>query len=193
MLGTSQPWGPTMPATVTEDAGGCWTLRIDYNTNHWQEQRYCPSGTRLLDVGERIFQSFDFGVAHVSDTNVITCDPPGEAIRLDARPGDVWRQSCIGRNTSGDTNVASAGTNTFVGIEQLHIDGKTVPALHYRQRRTLSGDQKGTEDTHVWFGVSDAMVLRSTHDTHVTSPSPIGDVTYVERGEFQLTSRNPRR
>ena len=193
ILGTSQQWGPRMPATVVHEAGDCWTLRIDYNTNHWQEQRYCPSGRRLLDLGERIFQSFDFGVAHVSDTNVITCNPPGEAIRVDAQPGDTWRQSCTGRSAGGDTKVTSSGTNTFVGIEQLRIEGETVPALHYRQRRTLSGDQKGREDTHIWFGVLDGMVLRSTHDTRVTSPSPVGDVDYVEQGEFQLTSRKPRR
>ncbi len=192
-LGTSQQWGPSMPATVVDGGGGCWTLRIDFNTHHWQEQRYCPSGRRLLDPSERVFQSFDLGVAHVSDTTFITCDPPSEAIRLDAQPGDSWPASCTGRNADGSTTVRSTGTNTFVDIEQLRIGGETVPALHYRQRRTLSGDQKGSDDTHLWFGVLDGMVLRSTHDTRATSPSPVGDVEYVERGEFELTSRKPRR
>jgi hypothetical protein len=193
LLGTSQQWGPTMPVTVTHDTGKCWALRIDYNTNHSQTQQYCPSGTQLLDLGERIYQSFDFGVARVSDTNVITCKPPGQVIRVDAQPGDSWRQSCNGRGTGQGTKFRSAGTNTFVGIEKLRIDGKTVPALHYRQRRTLSGDQTGTEDTNSWFAIGDAMLLRSTHDTHVTSSSPIGNVTYTERGQFQLASRTPRR
>jgi hypothetical protein len=193
ILGTSQQWGPSMPGTVVEQAGDCWTLRIDYNTNHWQEQRYCASRRGLLDLGQRIFQSFDFGVTQVGDTNVITCDPPGETIRVDAEPGDWWRQSCTGHNADGDTKVTSTGTNRFLGIEKLRIDGETVPALHYRQRRTLSGDQEGSEDTHIWFGIVDGMVLRSTHDTRVTSPSPIGDVVYTEQGEFRLTSRKPRR
>jgi hypothetical protein len=192
-LGTSQQWGPTMPATVVHEADGCWTLRIDYNTNHWQEQRYCPSGRRLLDPGERVFQSFDLGLAHVGDTTFIACDPPAEAIRVDAQPGESWPVSCTGRNADGSTTVTSTGTNTFVGLEQLRIGGETVPALHYRQRRKLSGDQNGSDDTHLWFGVLDGMVLRSTHDTRVTSPSPVGDVDYVEKGVFRLTSRKPRR
>ena len=48
---TEQQWGPTMPATVTHRANGCWSLRIDYSTNHWQDQRYCPDQGTLLDVG----------------------------------------------------------------------------------------------------------------------------------------------
>jgi len=191
ILGTAQQWGPTMPATLTTGADGCWTLRIDYSTNHWQEEDYCPSGNRLLDEGGRGYQSFDFGAAKIGDTTVFTCDPPGEVIRVDARPGESWPQSCEGRSQGSGTTVRSAGTNTFVGIEELVIGGRKVPALHYRQRRTLSGDQTGTEDTHSWYAVGDAMLLRATHDTTVRSPSPIGEVTYTEQGEFRLTSLRP--
>ncbi len=193
VLGTTQQWGPTAPATVTRGTGECWALRIAYNTNHWEEQRYCPTRTGLLDLGQRIHQSFDFGVTNVGDTNVITCRPPGEAIRIAAQPGDSWRQSCTGRSGDQKTTVTSAGRNTFVGIEPVPVGGKAVPALHYRQRRTLSGDQTGTEDTELWFALDDGMVLRSTHDARVVSPSPVGDVTFVERGTITLLSRVPRR
>ena len=33
----SQAEGPEMPATVIHHADGCWTFRIDYSTNHWQD------------------------------------------------------------------------------------------------------------------------------------------------------------
>ena len=193
ILGTSQQWGPTVPATVTEDAGDCWTLRLDYSTNHWQEERYCPSGDVLLNVGGRGYQSFDFGAAKIGDTTVFICDPPSQAIRIAAEPGESWTRSCDGRSEGRRTQVTSAGTNTFVDIEQLTIGDEKVASLHYRLQRILSGDQTGTEDINDWYAVTDGLLLRSTRDTRVASPSPIGDVIYTEQGEFQLTSRTPLR
>ena len=192
LLGTSQKWGPTMPATVTRQADDCWSLRIDFSNNHWQEKRYCSSENLLLDVGGRVHQSFDLVATTIGDTTDFTCDPPAEVIRVDAEPGDSWDVSCDGRSEVRNTQVTSTGTTTFVGIEQLEIGGEEVASLHYRDRRDLSGDQTGTEDTHDWFAVTDGLLLRSTHDTRVSSPSPIGDVVYTEEGEFRLTSLTPR-
>lgn len=190
---TEQQWGPTMPATVTHRGNGCWSLRIEYSTNHWQEQRYCPDDTALLDVGGKVFQKFDFTAFSVTDTSVFTCDPPSPVVRVDAVPGAGWSASCTGRSTERDTQVTSAGTNTFVGTEDVEIDGTPVRAFHYRLQRTLSGDQTGTEDTHDWYSATNGLLLRSTRSTRVASPSPIGDVTYTEEGEFHLRSLVPRR
>ena len=190
---TEQQWGPTMPATVARRADGCWSLRIEYSTNHWQEQRYCPDQDSLLDVGGKVFQKFDFVTFAVTDTSVFTCHPPSAVIRVDASPGDSWAASCTGKSTERDTQVTSAGTNTFVGVEDVDVDGETVRAFHYRLQRTLSGDQTGTEDTHDWYSATDGLLLRSTRNTRVASPSPIGDVIYTEQGEFRLVSTQPRR
>lgn len=190
---TEQQWGPTMPATVTHRSNGCWSLRVEYSTNHWQEQRYCPDASTLLDVGGKVFQKFDFGAFSVTDTSVFTCDPPSEVIRVGAAPGDGWAASCTGRSTDRDTEVTSAGTNTFVGVEDVDVGGTTVRAFHYRLQRTLSGDQTGTEDTHDWYASTTGLLVRSTRNTRVASPSPLGDVIYTEQGEFRLTSLTPRR
>lgn len=192
LLNTSQLWGPTIPATVSLRADGCWTLRLNYSTHHTEDQRYCSAGRNLLDEGGTTFQSFDFGAITVTDTTVFTCDPPGDAARILATPGQSWGQSCTGVSTEHGTHVTSAGTNTFIGKENLDIGGTTVPALHYRRQRTLTGDQRGTEDTHYWFSAETGLVLRSSHDTTVASPSPIGDVTYTEVGRFDLDSLTPR-
>jgi hypothetical protein len=190
---TEQQWGPTMPATVTHRANGCWSLRIDYSTNHWQEKRYCPDQGTLLEVGGTVSQKFDFVAFAVTDTSLFSCDPPSAAIRLDAQSGDQWPASCTGKSAERDTQVASTGTNTFVGREEIDIGGTKVPALHYRLQRTLSGDQTGTEDAHEWYAAADGLLLRATHDTRVASPSPLGDVVYTEQGEFHLASTRPRR
>ncbi|MEZ5169807.1 MAG: hypothetical protein R3A49_03570 [Acidimicrobiia bacterium] len=191
LLGTNQEWGPTIPATVTRETDGCWSFRIDFSTNHWQVKKYCPSGDQLLDLGGPLHQSFDLVAAHVGDTTEFTCDPPIQVIRVNAEPGESWDASCDGGSEGRGTQVTAAGTNTFVGIEQIEIGGEEVASLHYREYRELSGDQTGTEDTHEWFDVADGLLLRSTHDTRVASPSPIGDIIYTEEGEFRLTSRTP--
>ncbi len=193
LLDTTQEWGPTMPASVTQDEDGCWTWRVEYNTNHWQEQDLCPDDNRLLETGGTSMQSFDFGAFTTADTVAAVCDPPGEAIRADAEPGDTWSQSCVGRNEERDTEVVTAGTNEFVGVEEIQIGSETVAALHYQILRTLSGDQTGSESTERWYSVTDGMLLRVTSDITVHTPSPLGDVTFTQNGEFELESLTPSR
>lgn len=193
ILGTTQQWGPTMPATVTRQDDGCWTLRIDFSTNHWSEDRYCPAGERLLGPGSRGYQGFDFGAAVIGETSVFTCEPPTEVIRVAAQPGDSWPASCDGTSESGTTSVTSSGTNTFIGIEELTIGGRRIAALHYREDRQLAGSQNGEGSTDNWYSVTDGMLLQSRRFNTVTSPSPIGDVVYEESGEFTLISLEPSR
>lgn len=193
LLSTGQTWGPRLPGTVTRADDGCWTFRIDYSTNHRQWTDYCPRGRVLEEDGGRTFQSFDFVVSTIDDRNVFVCDPPGEAIRVDAEPGSSWPQSCVGRSPARRTEVTSSGTNTFVGIESVEVEGKAVRAYRYRADRTLSGDQTGAETTETWFRVPDGLPLRATRSVRVESPSPIGAVTYTEEGTYTLTSLAPRR
>lgn len=190
LLDTRQAWGPTMPATVTRGEDGCWSLRVEYSTLHWREFDFCADGRVLEEVGGTIYQGFDFGVV-VGETTEFTCDPPVPVIRLDAHEDDSWDARCGGESVGQKTTVVSEGTNTFVGREQLEVDGEPVDALRYRQVRTLSGAQSGDEETEYWYAERDGMVLRSTHRATVVSPSPLGDVTFNASGSFHLTSLEP--
>jgi hypothetical protein len=192
VLGTSQRWGASLPATVTHD-GECWRLRVDFSTNHWQDWRYCPDRGVLREAGGTTSQRFDFVAFTADDVNVFTCEPPNDVVRGDAEPGDSWAQRCEGRSTTRGTHAVSSGTTTFVGIEEIDVGGERVPAFRYRAERTLSGDQAGTDTSETWFSLRDGMVLRQTRSVHVESPSPLGTVTYTEDGSFTLTSLTPRR
>ena len=192
LLSTSQAWGNPVPGTVTTDDRGCWTIRFDFSTNHTQATTYCPAGRVLQERTGSTSQTFDFVAASVTDVTDFVCDPPGQLIRLDATAGQTWPQSCVGRSPARGTQVTSAGTNTYLGREQLRIGGTTVRALHYRVDRDLSGDQKGTERTELWFHPDTGLTLRETRRVRVASPSPIGDVIYTEEGTFTLTSLVPR-
>lgn len=192
LLATEQHWGPNLPATVTHGEGDCWTFRIEYSTNHWQEITYCPSATMLVEEGGSTFQSFDFVASTVDDLNEFTCDPPNQIIRFDAAEGDTWDQSCAGHSTSRGTDVTSAGPTTFLGIETLAIGDEEVEAYHYLQERTMSGSQTGSEHVDVWFAVSNGLPLQLEKDVAVESPSPIGAVTYTEQGTYTLSSLEPQ-
>lgn len=193
ILGASQEWGPTLPATVLTNGEDCWVFSIEFSTNHTQETTYCPNTHGLEEDGGRTLQRFDFGAFAVDDENVFTCDPRAETIRVDADPGDSWRQSCTGHSASQGTTVTSAGPNTFVGLEQVRVEGELVDAFHYRQDRTLTGDQTGTSQDHIWFATDNALPVKIRRDVRVESPSPLGAITYTERGTFTLESLAARR
>jgi hypothetical protein len=144
-------------------------------------------------LGPRTEQSFDFVATTVSDTEVFDCDPPFDALRLDARPGEHWRVRCSGHSTSLDTEVATRGTYTYVGPAMIRVDGRAVPALHFRTRLRISGDQHGTERMDTWYWARNGLPLELVRDIDVATPSPLGDVTYREQGRMILRSLAPRR
>jgi hypothetical protein len=91
-----------------------------------------------------------------------------------------------------DGTATSSGSWRYVGPESVTIGGEVVDAWHIRQERTISGAQDGIQATDAWFR-DDGLLLRSERDIEVTSPSPIGDVTYTESGSVELTGLEPRR
>ena len=186
----SQDEGPTLPATVVHDGNGCWTFRIDYSTNHWQDWQYCAAEGGLVERGGHTFQRWDFVVSAIENTSTFVCDPPNVVLQPDAKPGTSWRQSCDGDNSNVDGTTLSAGSMRFVGIDRLTIGGKPVAAYHLVQHRTISGAQQGTNDADVWFG-PDGLPLRNRRTIRVDSDSPIGTITYQEDGRFTLTSLEP--
>jgi hypothetical protein len=192
-LSTTQQWGPRLPAVVEQRADDCWTFRIDFNSHHWQQTTYCATKDGLDEHGGRTFQSFDFVVTTIKDTNVFTCDPPGHTIRVDDEIGTTSQQSCDGRSKQRHTQVTAAGTNIYLGREDIAVEGQQVATYHYRSERTLSGDQSGTDNFETWFRVSDGLPIHLVRDTVVKSASPIGDVTYNEQGTYTLAAIEPRR
>jgi hypothetical protein len=193
LLATTQHWGPRIPVTVTQSDDGCWAYRVDYSTHHWQSVRYCAKGHLLQQTGDTSSQTFDFVAFKASDKNDVVCSPPADRIRTDAKPGATWPVTCNGHSESRGTRFRAAGTDTFVGIEQIAIGGELVPAYRYSVDRTLSGSQSGFERYDMWYSVLDGLPVKTNRQVRVKSPSPIGEVTYTENGSFTLTSLTPRR
>jgi hypothetical protein len=187
----SQAEGPEMPATVLRRADGCWTFRIDYSTNHWQEWRYCARDERLVEEGGRTFARWDFVVSAIENTSTFVCDPPNVVLRSDMVPGETWRQSCDGTGTSVGGTTVSSGEIRFVGVEPFDVGDSQVDAFHFVQHRTISGAQRGEANSELWFAPN-GLPLRNQRHIVIDTDSPIGAITYTEDGTFTLTSLEPR-
>ena len=186
----SQAEGPEMPATVIHHADGCWTFRIDYSTNHWQDWSYCAHDGRLVEKGGRTFQRWDFVVSTIENTSTFVCEPPIVVLRPDMVPGETWLQSCAGTNTTVGGTTVSSGDIRFIGVESLDVGGTAVDAFHFVQPRTISGAQRGEENTELWLAPN-GLPLRNQRRVVINSDSPIGTITYTEDGMFSLTSLEP--
>ena len=193
LLSTTQHWGPRIPVTVTEDTNSCWTFRVDYSTHHWQSVRYCAKGRVLQETDETTYQVFDFVAFKAGDTNNVVCSPPIDRVRVDSKPRARWNVACDGRSKSRNTKFRAAGTDTFIGIEKLRVGSELVPVYHYSVERTITGSQTGHERYQMWYSVLDGLPVKTDRQVEVKSPSPIGDVTYVEKGSYALTSLTPQR
>ncbi len=190
---TSEAQGPDIPGTVTQLGGGCWRLRVDYNTNHWQSWDYCPTDGGLAESGGAFFQRLDLVAFDVETSSTYTCEPPADAIREGQEVGDEWNQECRGTSTSADGEVISAGPYRYLGDGELDIGGRPIRALHYRRERELTGGQTGTESGELWFDADTGLPVRNERSIEVRSDSPLGRVTYQETGSFQLVSMTPTR
>lgn len=195
LLGTAQPQGPQLPAIVTTTGDGCFTFTIEYNEHHSQDWYFCEDDGTLVETGGSTTQEFDFVAFQVDNVTLFECDPPGLRVDPDAEPGDSWMQECTGHSDANDTTTVSSGTNTFVGVDDLTVDGETIATLHYRQERTIGGDQSGTTSEDVWFAADSMLPVREERSSRIESPAPapLGSVTYTEEGWWQLADLEPLR
>lgn len=190
---TSEAQGPDIPGTVTHLGGGCWRLRVDYNTNHWQSWDYCPTDGGLAESGGAFFQRLDLVAFDVETSSTYICEPPADAIRAGQEVGDEWAQECHGTSTSAKGEVISSGPYRYLGGDDLDVGGRQVRALHYRRERTLTGGQTGTEAGDLWFDADSGLPVRNERSIEVHSDSPLGQVTYHETGSFHLVTMTPTR
>ena len=189
----SQQQGPEMPATVTHRSDGCWTFRIDYSSQHWQTWIYCPRRGGLVELGGQTFERWDFVFTKYDSTSSFTCSPPSITIRAVMHAGDHWQQACRGKSSGTKGEAVTAGPYTFVGDENVTVGATSVPAYHFRQVRTLTGSQTGTQRADVWFSRANGLPLRNERAVTVHTDTIIGSSTYTEHGEFHLTSLQPER
>lgn len=192
VLSLEQAQGPVMPATVAHDGDECWTLRIDYSDKHWQDWRYCvvDGGVALDESGGTTWQRWDLGVSAIENLTQSRCEGPVLSAAME--PGDRWRQRCELINDRVEGATTSAGPVRFLGVVDLVVGDATVPAYHLERERTLTGAQTGTERSELWLAPN-GLPLRQHRTITLSSPSPLGDITYDEDTDLRLSSLTPGR
>lgn len=186
----TQEEGPQIPATVTLGSDGCWVFRVDYNSSHWQTWNYCSRDGQLVEMGGQSYQHWDFVAFNVDTTTTFTCDPPSITIKATMKVGDSWNQSCSGTSTSISGEAVSSGRYTYLGAEKLDVGGRSVATYHFRQQRTLSGSQTGSQESELWFA-HNGLPIKNERKISVDSSSIIGTITYTENATFSLASLIP--
>ena len=184
----SQPEGPTMPGTVTLVGPDCWNLRIDYSSHHWQTWAFCVGHGALRETGGGVWQLWSIGPLRVTNLTTLACTADSVWLPDRAVPGAHWRTSCSGTSTAVHGRMTTAGSDRFVGVRRTTIGGRTVTADVFRQVRTDSGAQRGSEVSNVWLDNSTGLPLRLTEDITVVTATPFGTSTYTQRGAFHLAS-----
>jgi hypothetical protein len=190
----SQTEGPGIPGTVVNRPGGCFELRLDYSTAHWQSWTYCPHGGSLVSPTRAGYYNWDFVAFHVDDTSTFACDPAITTVSARIVPGTASTVDCTGSNDKlSIPPVHMLGTSTQVRTADVKVGKATYPAVLVTEHVTFSGGQTGFNDSNTWFSVATGFPLRGTWHTNVSTDSPVGTSTLDAHGNFALTSLTPRR
>jgi hypothetical protein len=190
---TSQNYGASVPITVTYQGDNCWTTTVDFNTAFQQRWSYCIDNGVMTEHRNVTSTSWDLGAASITNVSVFTCTPPGQIIKTGEQRDQVSTYVCEGTSDTiaGITN--SYVTFQYLGIASLQIESTQVPTFHYRETDTLTGPQRGTTNIDYWYSVQDMLLIRMERHVDLRTESPVGDVTYKEGGEWQLSSLTPAR
>lgn len=190
---TSQNYGTFAPVTVTHQGTNCWTTSVDFNTAFQQRWNYCIDNGVLTEHSNQTTTSWDLGAASITNISTFICSPPGEIIKMGERREGVSTSTCIGTSDSISGTTTSAVTFESLGAESLNINSVATPTFHYRETDLLTGPQKGTTIVDYWYSLQDMLLLRMERHINLRTDSPVGEITYKEDGEWQLSSLTPVR
>lgn len=184
---TRQQDGASMPITVESLSNDCSRWRIDYNSSHFQSLDLCASGDGVDVVAQSSGQAWDFGVVTVSNVGVFRCDPPVK-IRADETSAAPAVRTCTGTNSAVAGEATVELTVEHLGTTTLDVDNTKRAVVRQRWTQKLSGHQTGTLRDEWWFDEANGLPLRAERNYELSTPTPLGDVRYVESGEWTLAS-----
>jgi len=190
---TSQNYGTLAPVTVTHQGDNCWTTTVDFNTAFQQRWNYCIDNGVLTEHSNHTTTSWDLGATSITNLSEFNCSPPGEIIKTGERRDEVSTYICTGTSDSISGTTTSDVTFESLGAESLYINSVATPTFHYRERDILTGPQKGTTTIDYWYSLQDMLLVRMERHINLRTDSPVGEITYKEDGEWQLSSLTPVR
>lgn len=183
--------GPTMPATITPDGSGCWRFRIDYNSHHWQDWRYCADPSGIVSTGGTTFARREFGTFAANNTSTFTCSKNETMLWAGMQVDEFREGTCTGTSDLMDGSTTSSSRTTYVGDEDIDVGGETVRARHLRYDNEISGSQEGSERSDWWVDPLTMLPIRFERDLSVDTKLGTLRIAYTEVTSFELTSLTP--
>jgi hypothetical protein len=183
--------GPTMPSTITPDGEGCWRFRIDYNSHHWQDWRYCGDPSGIVSTGGTTFARREVGTFNADNTSTFTCSENETMLWAGMAVGESREGACTGTSDLMGGSTTSRTRTTYVGDEDIDVGGQTVRARHLRYDNEISGSQEGSEQAHWWVDPLTMLPIRLERDLSVDTTLGTLRITYTEVTSLELTSLTP--
>jgi hypothetical protein len=174
--------GPSFSGSVRYDGAG-YVFRSVLGDHH-STALHLSRGPTALDL--RQFEETVYG-----NVASVACVPPVAWIPC-ALSTAVLPMACTGENSLVDGGFNLVGAHTLASQnEAVVVAGKSVPALHFIDHRSIQGTSKGSQDLDWWFRTTDGLLLRNIVSTRVSSPSAQGPVTYAVNLDYTLLSEAP--
>jgi hypothetical protein len=190
---TSQNYGASAPVTVTYQGDNCWTTTVDFNTAFQQRWSYCIDNSVITEHRNATSTAWDLGATVITNVSEFVCTPPGQIIMTGEQRDQTSTYACEGTSDTIAGITKSDVTFQSLGTASLQIESTQVPTFHYRETDILTGPQRGTTAIDYWYSVQDMLLVRMERHIDLRTESPVGDITYKEDGEWQLSSLTPAR
>ena len=147
-----------------------------------------PQGSDLEERGGQTWQRWIIGPSAITNLSTFSCEPGSMVLPAPRSPGQQWSARCTGTNTAVKGEAITAGPYQFIAEETIDVAGVQVRAAHFLRQRDMSGAQKGTERSDVWFADDTGLPVRNQRTIQVRTSTPLGSSTYTEIGQFDLAS-----
>ena len=169
-------------ATVRHGDGCRWDWEHRVVEEHVETARYCGLPNIHQFLGDTQKETF-YGQTQSVD---FTCDPPEIDVQLGDAPGSKRNFACsISDGSHADETV------TYLGREQLTVDGTQLQAFHVLIEGRETGNVKGTSRLEMWLHPLTALLLREVVNVQSHSQAFGATVDYTEDASYTLEHLDP--
>lgn len=186
--GFDETLGPNAPVTVTHGEGGCYTFRVDLNSQHWRSWTFCPSASADFALVE--LRSWTARRAPGLDLDTLTtytCDRPLDVRWQGAAAGATRTGACSGRSDLDDAVTLDAAEAEVLEAATATIGSETIEVQRLRIDDTFSQAQTGYEVGEWWFDADSGLPVRVAIEAELSG----GSGSYAEDFVLELSTLVP--
>jgi len=201
-----RPENGTFTARITHTDDRHWKFSAAISVMHADDFLFEAKDLALYESAGSQFTAWDLpnnpNLSHVELLTQWACDPPNLMLTRSAEGGLFpTTQTCTARTLNKDANFVSftlSGVHTFIGEEEIVVDGVSVPCLHFLQSRNaigggISGDAPVSTLAFDWyFRKTDGLPIKQFRKTVLRQWVIGAKADLTENAGWQITSLTPK-